>query len=68
MLVDPRLEWERVRLGVVGVEVPADSARSEGPAQARKTASRIEGVKRERVRWESVRAARRNRFFCEKRE
>ena len=63
MLVLPREEWERKRLGVAGVDVPAESVRSDGPAQARNTASRIEGVNNESVRWESVRAANRKRFF-----
>ncbi len=45
---------------------PGTSPCSEAPAQARKTASRIEGVKRDRVRWELFNAARRRRFFCEK--
>jgi hypothetical protein len=55
-------------LGVAGVEVPVESVRSEGPAQARKTASRIEGVNNERVRCESVKAAKRRRFFWENNE
>lgn len=34
-------------------------------AQARKTASRIEGVNSDNVRWDCDSAARRRRFFCE---
>ena len=52
--------------GVAGVFDPGTSPCSGAPAQARKTASRIEGVKSERVRWELFNAARRRRFFCEK--
>ena len=49
-----------------GVVVPVISPCSAAPAHARNTASRIGGVKRDRVRWESVRVARRNKFLCEK--
>ena len=63
MLVMASDDWERNRPGVAGVEVPAESVRSDGPAQARKTASRIEGVKSDSVRWEFVKAAKRRRFF-----
>lgn len=63
VLVLPTDEWDLIRFGVAGVELPADSFRSDGPAQARKTASRIEGVNKERVRWESVSAANRSKFF-----
>lgn len=49
-VVLPKFEWDRVRLGVTGVEWPADSALSDGPAQALKTASRIDGVNNDNVR------------------
>jgi hypothetical protein len=48
-----------------GVAIP-DSGLSGCPAHARKTASRIPGVKRDKVRCDSDRAARRRIFFCEK--
>lgn len=68
VLVLPTEECALIRPGVAGVELPADSFLSDGPAQARKTASRIEGVNKERVRCESVKAARRSRFFWENNE
>ena len=64
----PSDELDLNRLGVAGVELPAESLRSDGPAHARKTASRMEGVNNDKVRWESVRAASRSRFFCENNE
>ena len=68
VLVLPTDECDLSRLGVAGVEEPAESDRSDGPAHARKTASRIEGVNNDRVRCESVNAASRSRFFCENNE
>lgn len=56
----PVEECARVRL-VLGVAAP--SPRSDGPAHALKTASRIEGVNRDSVRCESVRTASLTRFF-----
>jgi hypothetical protein len=44
---------------------PVNSPLSVGPAQARKTTSRIGGVNKDNVRCESVRVARRSRFFLE---
>ena len=52
--------------GVAALENADISPRSRGPVQALKTASRIDGVKRDSVRWESVRVASRIRFFWEK--
>ena len=49
-----------------GVLVPVESLRSDAAAHARNTVSRIEGVKRDSVRCDSVSAARRSIFFCEK--
>ena len=48
------------------VYVAGDSLRSVAPAHARYTVSLIEGVKRDSVRCDSVSAARRSKFFCEK--
>jgi hypothetical protein len=50
VLVLPTAECDLIRLGVAGVELPADSPRSDGPAQALKTASLIEGVNNDKVR------------------
>lgn len=50
---------------MAGVFNPGASPLSVGPAQARNTASRIEGVKRDKVRFESFSVARRTRFFWE---
>jgi hypothetical protein len=49
-----------------GLPISVPSVRASGPAQARKTVSRMDGVKRDSVRCDSARAARRRRFFCEK--
>lgn len=68
VLVLPSVECERINAGVAGVDEPAESPRSEGPAQALKTASRIDGVNNDKVRCESVSAAKRRRFFCENNE
>ena len=46
----PSDELDLNRLGVAGVELPAESLRSDGPAHARKTASRIDGVNSDKVR------------------
>lgn len=63
----PNVDWILDRLPCVraGVAAP-DSGRSGWPAHARKTASRMPGVKSDRVRWDSERAASRRMFFCEK--
>lgn len=66
--VFPRLDCVLLNVGVDGVETLVLSFRSAGLAQARKTASRIEGVNRDSVRWESVKAPSRSRFFCENSE
>jgi hypothetical protein len=50
---------------VTGVEVPTESPLSDGPAQARNTASRIEGVNKDKVRCESLSAPKSSKFFCE---
>lgn len=55
-------------MGVTGVLLPGASPRSVGPAQALKTTSRRLGVNKDKVRWESVSAASRRRFFWEKSE
>lgn len=55
LVVLPKYECVRLKLGVMPEEEL--SLRSVGLAQARKTASRMDGVKRESVRCESVRAA-----------
>lgn len=54
--------------GDFGERIPVASERSVGPAQALKTTSRMPGVNSDSVRWEFVSAARRRRFFSEKRE
>lgn len=60
-------DWRReIATRVPGVVEPDMSLFSAAPARARKTASGMGGVNRDRVRWESVRAARRRRFFWEK--
>lgn len=63
----PKVDCILERLPCVrpGVAAP-ESGLSEWPAQARKTASRMPGVKSERVRCDSESAARRRIFFCEK--
>lgn len=48
-----------------GVSVPGESPFSVVAAQARKTVSRIDGVKSDSVRCDSVKAASRSIFFCE---
>ena len=68
VLEPPSEEFDLSRLGVAGVEDPAESLRSDGPAHALKTASRIDGVNSDKVRWESVSAANRSKFFCENSE
>ncbi len=55
---------ERLPCVRAGVAAP-DSGLSGRPAHARKTASRMPGVKSERVCWDSERAARRKMFFWE---
>lgn len=68
VLVLPSDEWDLIRVGVAGPEEPIVSLRSEGPAQALKTASLMEGVNNDKVRCESVNAAKRSKFFWENRE
>ncbi len=64
----PICECDRDRAGVMDGVLRKCSPRSVGPAQALKTASRMLGVNRDNVLCESVNAARRRRFFCEKSE
>jgi len=61
-------DCDRDSAGVAEEKLRKCSRRSVGPAQALKTASLILGVNSDSVRCESVNAARRRRFFCEKSE
>lgn len=64
----PKEDCMRDRLDNVraGVFEPELSTRSDAPAQALKTVSRIEGVNNDSVLCDSDSAARRRMFFCEK--
>lgn len=56
-------------VGLMGDATLADpSPGSERPVHALYTTSRMDGVNKDSVRCESVRAARRSKFFCENRE
>lgn len=62
-------DWVLESGGLMGETRPlGPSACSIEPVHALKTTSRIDGVNRDSVRWESVRAARRSTFLREKRE
>jgi hypothetical protein len=61
----PKVDCIRDRLPRVRPGVAAPSARSGWPAHARKTVSRMPGVKSDSVCCDSDSAARRRMFFCE---
>ena len=68
VLMLPTCECERDSVGIIEGVLRKFSPRSVGPAQALKTASLMLGVNSDNVLCESVNAARRRRFFCEKSE
>jgi hypothetical protein len=65
---DPMCDCVLDNAGLIGDVNVLLSPKSDDAVHALYTTSWIDGVNKDKVRWESVNAARRSRFFCENRE